>query len=119
MKKKAMCTPIPHEQLWLRERQHMIDIHVLSSCRLLWVNGIETFYSCQGGPTNLSLKRKKIYFQKAYVQVLKRDGKKACKLLSDLNPKIETGGDHKDRVCIRFNYSDEAVNINLGGNHEQ
>lgn len=119
MKKKSIFTQIPHEQLWLKDRQHMIDIHVFPSCRLLWVNGIETFYSCQGGPTDLDLKKKKIYFQKAYVQILKRDSKKACKLLSDLNPKIEHGGDHKDRVCIRFNYSEEATYINLGANHEQ
>jgi hypothetical protein len=101
-----------HDTILVRERGCHIDVHVLPICQKLWDAGIETFYSCQGGPSGMNVKSKKIYVNRAYVAVLDRDAKKVADILSDLHPKIEPGkpGAHPHlRAAVRFDPSPEAM----------
>lgn len=100
---------IEHPTIYLKDRGHFIDLHVLPICELLWSEGIETFYSCQGGPSSYT-RNGKIWSTRAYVQILRKDAERACKLLKGLRPKIddEPGCVHKDRVAIRFTPPEKA-----------
>lgn len=103
---------IVHKQVQVDKRGHFVDVHVLPACQLLWDAGIDTFYSCQGGPTYVNPDGS-LYHTKAYIQILKRDSERTCEILADRNPTIfvHPSGVHKDRCSIDFDPSIEALTI--------
>jgi hypothetical protein len=102
--KKSGWIRIKHEQILIKARRHSIDILVFPICQKLWVAGVKTFYSCQGGPTFLKKRTGKIHCNRAYVQILLKDSEKVLDILKAFHPEIDWNPKslHKDRVCIRF-----------------
>lgn len=101
---------IPHEEVYVEEVEALIDIHVLPVCELLWAEGIQTYFSCQGGPVLLRLRDGQYTSNKAYVAVLEGHAEKVCDLLRDRHAYIDfrsIGGDNF-LVAVRFDPSDEA-----------
>jgi 5,10-methylenetetrahydrofolate reductase len=113
-KKKAKVyrwSRIRHEQIYLRTRGHRIDLHAYPILQRLWDAGIQTFYSCQGGPEKLRYQnREVIKSDRAMVIVLKKDQEKTLKILRNLNPEVKPWGNrtYRDRVAIYFDPSEEA-----------
>lgn len=108
-KKDKWGSPIRHEQVYLRTRGHNVDIHVYPVMQKLWDKGIQTFFSCQGGPSSL-FEGRKIESVRAYVIVLQKDEAKALKVLRRLNPTVEPweNRDRRDQISIKFDPSPEA-----------
>lgn len=100
---------ILHPTIYLKNRGHQIDMHVYEPCARLWENGIKTFFSCQGGP---QMQDGRLIQKRAYVVVKRKDAKKACKVLKDLNPKIDDNLLYK-RISIKFDASEAAKSIPL------
>lgn len=112
-----------HPQVFVQHRRCMVDVNVLPELRILWANDIETFYSCQGGPSARRLKDGKIFFNKAYVQVYITDAEKVCELLRYAKPKIDWPKNpmrnyHRDRMAVRFKPSKPAMRIPLLGDSD-
>jgi hypothetical protein len=80
--------------------------------QMLWDAGIQTFFSCQGGPDKLYLYGggKKIKSDRAMVVILKKDADRVCKILTHLNPTIEKWDNRyrRDHAAIKFDPSQEA-----------
>jgi hypothetical protein len=118
--KKQKMEHLWHPQLFVQYRRCYVDVNILPELRVLWANNIETFYSCQGGPTSRRLKDGKIFHQKAYVQVYLTDVDKVCELLWYANPKVDKDKDpaqnfHRDRQAVRFKPSKAALKIPIIG----
>lgn len=96
-----------HPEIYLKDRNHSIDLYVFLPCSMLWDKGIKTFYSCQGGP---EIQKGKLGQRKAYVVVHRKDANKACKVLEKFNPKIDNNLLYK-RVSIKFDANEAAKNI--------
>ncbi|MET0786189.1 MAG: hypothetical protein ABWY25_05745 [Paenisporosarcina sp.] len=107
--KKYRWTSVKHKQVYLKTRGHWIDIHVYPIMQQLWDAGIQTFFSCQGGPDKL-LYASKTTSDRAYVVILKKDRDKALKILSHLNPKVGSWKNRyrRDQIGIKFDPSEEA-----------
>ena len=115
-KAKKFWRSASHKQIYLRSRGHRVDIHVYPALYALWTAGIQTFYSCQGGPSAISVDNS-IDSTRAYVVVLKKDVEVTLDILSSL--KLDPVKDkmkkriHKDQIAIRFNPSEEAQLANI------
>lgn len=105
-----MYNQILHPVIFLKDRDHEIDIYVYEPCSMLWAAGIKTFYSCQGGPW--IGKNGKIKNKPAYIVVNRKDAEKACKVLKRYNAKINNNLLWK-RVSIDFDACEAAKNIPL------
>lgn len=111
-KKMHKLERIKHPVVFVEGCAGGIDIHVLPTCQKLWDEGIQTFYSCQGGPSTVRLSDGRIYSKRAYVTVLVEDAERVCKILKDRHPKIDRPnpkGPYKDRIAVRFDPSEEAL----------
>ena len=108
---RIMRKRILHPTIYLKDRKHEIDIHVYHACRRLWDAGVETYFSCQGGP-EIHHKTGRILQRRAMVVVRRKNANKVCKILSDLNPKINDNLLWK-RIAIKFDATEAAKNIPL------
>jgi hypothetical protein len=104
IKKPKEYKSIRHEMIYLEDRHHEVDILVLPVCQKLWDAGIETYYSCQGGPDSIRIRDGKVYSHRAYVSVKEVDAEKVCAILADRNPRIDINPRrvHADRCAVRF-----------------
>lgn len=119
MRKQSPWVQIDHDQVHIKHRGHWIDLLVYPICQRLWDEGIETFYSCQGGPTGIRLRDGRVFRTRAYLVVFEKDAKKVCKILKRRNPKVDKvhkKSKHKDRVAIRFDASYQAKNMSVALN---
>lgn len=108
-KPKNRFAAIRHEQVYLRTRGHSVDIHVYPVMQRLWDAGIQTFFSCQGGP-DAFYHDHKIKSNRAYVVVLEEDLDRTLKVLKKLNPTVQRweNRNRRDQVSIKFDASAEA-----------
>lgn len=108
MEKKRWAS-VRHKQVYLRTRGHSVDIHVYPVMQMLWDAGIQTFFSCQGGPDKF-YDGGKIKSDKAYVVVLRKDKKKALKILASRNPVVKKWDNRyrRDQLAIKFDPFPEA-----------
>lgn len=113
-RKKSPWNSVTHEQIYLKTRGHNVDIHVYPIMHRLWDAGIQTFFSCQGGPARLYGNRR-ITSDRAYVVVLKKDEAEVLKILSDLNPKTDKwdNRNRRDQCGIRFDPLPEAQAVTV------
>lgn len=99
---------IKHETIFMDDRGVEIDTNILPICMELWIAGIDTYYSCQGGPIYRDLRTGTVRSQRAYVLVDVNQAERVCEILSDLNPKIddfpnkEDRREDKTRIAVRF-----------------
>lgn len=110
-KMKPSFYSVSHEQVYLKTRGHSVDIHVYPTMQKLWDAGIQTFFSCQGGPDRVTThKGQRITNGRAYVVVLKKDRKKAMKVLVGLNPTKSKWSNRyrRDQCGIKFDPLPEA-----------
>ena len=112
--KKWGWNSVRHEQIYLKTRGHSVDIHVYPVMQQLWDAGIQTFFSCQGGPARLYGNRK-VTSDRAMVVVLKKDKDKVLKILKKLNPKAGKweNRDRRNRCGITFDASPEAQAVQV------
>ena len=102
---------ILHPTVYMKDKYVEIDIYVLPVCLRLWEAGIKTFYSCQGGASDI-LGNGKIRSTTAYVSVRDKDVKKACSVLKDLKPKVDKHPMSKNKqTALRFEPTKAAKNI--------
>lgn len=107
--KRVPWQAIRHEQVYMRTRGHSVDIHVYPVMKMLWDAGIQTFFSCQGGPDRL-YSHGKITSNRAYVVILEKDEDQAMMILMPLNPEVKKWENRhrRDQIAIKFDPSPEA-----------
>ena len=112
--KNVKWSSVEHEGIYLRTRGHVVDIHVYPVMQKLWDAGIQTFFSCQGGPDRL-YPRGKVKSSRAYVVILKKDRKKALRILAKLNPEVKKWENRyrRDQIAIKFDPSPEAQAVKV------
>lgn len=113
---KPTWIPINHEQIYLKTRGHSVDIHVYPTMQRLWDAGIQTFFSCQGGPDSISThKGRREKNGRAMVVILEKDLKKTLKILADLNPKKGKWDNRyaRDRCGVKFDPLPEAYAVQV------
>lgn len=111
----AFWSHIYHKQVYLETRGHSVDIHVYPILQQLWDAGIQTFFSCQGGPDRYHSYKGKIKNARAMVIILKKDKAKAFKVLANRNPKVSPWPNkmYRDRIAIKFDPLKEAQAVQV------
>lgn len=101
---------IKHETIFVDDRDVEIDTNVLPICMELWLAGIDTYFSCQGGPDQRDLRTGRIISHKAYVSVDVENAERVCEILNELGLRPKTDDftksydNRKDptKIAVRF-----------------